>query len=593
MGFGASAKELSNDPPISEVLKACKAEQATRFKGGSLLAYAKSLPGVTKPLGFFDPLGFCSEEDVTEGKIKFYREVELKHGRVGMLAALGIVVGENFHPLFGGNIDAPAYLAFQQTPLETFWPIVVVAIAIPEIYSVFTFEPVGATDSRGKPTPQGMTWSIRAEHEAGDLGFDPLGLKPTDPAELKEMQTKELNNGRLAMIAAAGMIVQELATKEKLFMLAVGGQETAATETAAPVFNGVEYAKSLPGVTGPLGFFDPLGFCSADDATEGKIKFYREVELKHGRVGMLAALGFVVGENFHPLFGGDIDVPAYLAFQQTPLQTFWPAVVLAIAIPEIFSVFSFKTPALFARKGEEGGMPWEIRSDFKSGDLGFDPLGLKPTDPAELKEMQTKELQNGRLGMIAAAGMIAQELASNQKLFMLSVSGQEAVDSEADATFSRRKLIAGFAATAPLVAAAIPAFAINFEKDGGNQDGKSTDAFGATGGQKTVANGGSLVGTKGAFQAGRSGGKIPEIRVAGTWNDAAHPGCTRKIAVNGSKAFISGADEDGKKWKVTGEVKGKSIIVDFTPKGGPADIEAKYVIGKGLVFPDGNVWSKA
>jgi light-harvesting complex I chlorophyll a/b binding protein 1 len=49
------------------------------------------------------------------------------------------------------------------------------------------------------------------------LGFDPLGLKPTDPAELKEMQTKELNNGRLAMIAAAGMIVQELATGEKLF----------------------------------------------------------------------------------------------------------------------------------------------------------------------------------------------------------------------------------------------------------------------------------------------------------------------------------------------------------------------------------------
>merc|ERR1719482_337312 len=229
-----------------------------------------------------------------------------------------------------------------------------------------------------------QVWKINPDHEAGNLGFDPLGLKPTDPAELKEMQTKELNNGRLAMIAAAGMIVQELATKEKLFMLAVGGQEAEA-EVPAPAFNGVEYAKSLPGVTGPLGFFDPLGFCSADDITEGKIKFYREVELKHGRVGMLAALGFVVGENFHPLFGGDIDVPAYLAFQQTPLQTFWPTVVFAIALPEIFSVFSFKTPALFARKGDEGGNPWEIRSDFESGDLGFDPLGLKPTDPEELK----------------------------------------------------------------------------------------------------------------------------------------------------------------------------------------------------------------
>jgi light-harvesting complex I chlorophyll a/b binding protein 1 len=42
-------------------------------------------------------------------------------------------------------------------------------------------------------------------------------LKPTDPEELKTMQTKELNNGRLAMIAAAGMIAQELATGQKLF----------------------------------------------------------------------------------------------------------------------------------------------------------------------------------------------------------------------------------------------------------------------------------------------------------------------------------------------------------------------------------------
>merc|ERR1711977_774521 len=143
------------------------------------------------------------------GKIKFYREVELKHGRLGMLAALGFVVGENLHPLFGGDIDAPAYLAFQQTPLETFWPAVVLAISIPEIYSVFTFEPVVR---RVKSDVVGQTWAIRADHESGDLGFDPLGLKPTDPAELKEMQTKELNNGRLAMIAAAGMIVQELAT---------------------------------------------------------------------------------------------------------------------------------------------------------------------------------------------------------------------------------------------------------------------------------------------------------------------------------------------------------------------------------------------
>merc|ERR1712094_163162 len=110
----------------------------------------------------------------------------------------GILVGEQFHPLFGGDIDVPAAFAFQQTPLEAFWPSVVAAIAIPEIYSVFTFQEPGLKGS--------TQWTIREDHEPGNLGFDPLGLKPTDPKELKDMQTKELNNGRLAMIAAAGMI---------------------------------------------------------------------------------------------------------------------------------------------------------------------------------------------------------------------------------------------------------------------------------------------------------------------------------------------------------------------------------------------------
>merc|ERR1711871_754862 len=194
------------------------------------------LPGVTEPLGFWDPLGFCSDEKLTEGKLKFYREVELKHGRVGMLAALGFVVGENFHPLFGGDIDTPSYLAFQQTPLETFWPAVVIAIAIPEIYSVFTFEPVVR---RVKSDAVGQTWAIRADHESGDLGFDPLGLKPADPAELKEMQTKELNNGRLAMIAAAGMVVQELATGSKLATFALMGK--GAAKNAPKKLDGVAY----------------------------------------------------------------------------------------------------------------------------------------------------------------------------------------------------------------------------------------------------------------------------------------------------------------------------------------------------------------
>merc|ERR1719152_590551 len=131
-------------------------------------------------------------------------------------------------------------------------------------------------------------------------------------------------------------------------------------------FNPVTFTKSLAGIAGPLGFFDPAGFC-AGDVSEGKVRFIREAELKHGRVAMLAAVGFLVAEQFHPLFGGGIDVPSYVAFQQTPLQTFWPAVVFAIAIAEVNSVFAFENPNV------EG---WAIRNEHVAGDYGFDPLGL-------------------------------------------------------------------------------------------------------------------------------------------------------------------------------------------------------------------------
>jgi len=183
-------------------------------------------------------------------------------------------------------------------------------------------------------------------------------------------------------------------------------------EKLAKVLDQVKAKESLLAGITRLGYFDPLGFST--DISGGKLLFYREVELKHGRVAMLASLGILVGENFHPLFGGDIDVPAYLAFQQTPLQTFWPAVVAAIAIPEIFSVFQFENPA---EQNPLTGEYWKMKDDHEPGDLGFDPLGLKPKDPKELLAMQNKELNNGRLAMIAAAGMIAQELATGHKLF--------------------------------------------------------------------------------------------------------------------------------------------------------------------------------
>ena len=92
--------------------------------------------------------------------------------------------------------------------MQTFWPIVLLALSSIEVYSVFTFN---------SPLFGGELWTIRDDHEAGDLNFDPLSLKPTDAGELSVMMTRELNNGRLAMLAVAGMVAQELVTGQKLF----------------------------------------------------------------------------------------------------------------------------------------------------------------------------------------------------------------------------------------------------------------------------------------------------------------------------------------------------------------------------------------
>merc|ERR1711906_104494 len=156
----------------------------------------------------------------------------------------------------------------------------------------------------------------------------------------------------------------------------------------------------LPGVSGPLGFFDPLGF-SKDQSLE-ESKRYREAEIMHGRVAMMATLGYLIGESTPTITYG-MDVHHTIANNQIPEV---PGTVLfpfflAINIAE----------ALRASTGwvEPGMGPlFSLRENYYPGDIGFGP-GFKPTDAKDFANLQTKELQNGRLAMLAAAGMCAQE----------------------------------------------------------------------------------------------------------------------------------------------------------------------------------------
>jgi hypothetical protein len=166
----------------------------------------------------------------------------------------------------------------------------------------------------------------------------------------------------------------------------------------------------LPGVVAPTGFFDPVGF-SRDGITLNEVKRYREAEVQHGRVAMLAVLGYFVGEVFSGPFG--LVGPANDQLQQLPL----PVLIvfgLGIGAGEINRArIGWVEPDL----GSWTTTLWKLRDNYYPGDVGFDPLGLKPTEPQAFKNMQTRELQNGRLAMIAAAGMCAQELVNHRTIF--------------------------------------------------------------------------------------------------------------------------------------------------------------------------------
>merc|ERR1719160_360714 len=152
-----------------------------------------------------------------------------------------------------------------------------------------------------------------------------------------------------------------------------------------------EFAYGLPG--GNSGFFgpdwDPAGFLDNKDKLE--VYRLREAEFTHGRVGMLASLGFIVQEKFHPLFSG-AGGPAIDQMPQLPVWL-WAVMITGIG----------------AAESKRIAVGW---AEVDPGDIGFDPLGLKPTDPAEFRVMQEKELSHCRLAMVAAAGFIAQEAVS-------------------------------------------------------------------------------------------------------------------------------------------------------------------------------------
>merc|ERR1719502_1283979 len=139
------------------------------------------------------------------------------------------------------------------------------------------------------------------------------------------------------------------------------------------------------------------------------MKRYREAEVTHGRVAMLSVIGFLVAESFHPLFGGEIVGPAIDHLTEVRKVQ-----------PEFFELLAVVIGIVETSRAQNGWVPPAqvegkqfLNDDYYPGDINFDPLGLKPEDPAEFAEMQTKELQHGRLAMLAVSAFVAQEFVND------------------------------------------------------------------------------------------------------------------------------------------------------------------------------------
>jgi len=180
--------------PVEEVLPAIK----TMRVGDGTLAGDMN----------FDPLGFAQNP----ASLAWYREAEVKHARLAMLAAFGWPVSEltNFGQLLNPDGRAPSLLNGGLDKVNVVYWVGVIAVAV-------FWEGKGLDKQFGK----------KDEYLPGMLGFDPIG------ADSPSMRNAEITNGRVAMLAITAYALEEAALKQPIFPLNLFAITSAAPVAAA------------------------------------------------------------------------------------------------------------------------------------------------------------------------------------------------------------------------------------------------------------------------------------------------------------------------------------------------------------------------
>eukprot|EP00418_Pyrodinium_bahamense_P096635 CAMPEP_0179037448 /NCGR_PEP_ID=MMETSP0796-20121207/14134_1 /TAXON_ID=73915 /ORGANISM="Pyrodinium bahamense, Strain pbaha01" /LENGTH=693 /DNA_ID=CAMNT_0020733757 /DNA_START=42 /DNA_END=2123 /DNA_ORIENTATION=+ len=377
-------------------------------KAVPFLPVSPALEGYAGEEDGFDPMGFSLAFD-----IRWLREAELKHGRVCMLATLGWIAtdlglrvpGEPFQV---STVDAhDAMVKFGSMPQMLCW------IGYAELFGFLAIINMMEGKTDRKPGDFGLRW-----------------LYPKDEQGQSDMQLKELRNGRLAMLAYGGIVTAAVLTGKTWPFFATepdrslaapragsalcGGLRKPATRGGSVAAHALEASKSLPflpkpqnlkGFVGEEQEFDPLGFSDTFD-----MKWLREAELKHGRVCMLATLGFVT-QQFVTLPG----------MQPTPdaLQAVYTAPPAAMAT--LLFLAGYAESAAYG--GKLTMLDMFEDSDREPGDLNFGTRFLAGKSEQEIYDTKLKELNNGRLAMMAFGGMVHHNLVVNGPLFPLFPEG--------------------------------------------------------------------------------------------------------------------------------------------------------------------------